>query len=137
MPWLWSKKNTHKAVQVNGIKVIYVDKATQTEGLHPERPRAYSPTQQSTSTSKDLEHRGPPRQSKGLAKSASVRIPSGASAKVEEQLKSTTFGYRSKSAEFPASGWLDGGGESAKSRASRRLSATIIFEKEKVNLSAS
>lgn len=124
----------HRAVQVNATKVTYVDKATQTEDFHPERPRAYSPTQKSTSTPKDLEHRGPRRRNKGLTRSTSVRIPSGASAEVEEQLKSSSLGYRSKSAEFSASGWLDGGEDSAKSRASKRLSAHVIFEKVEVNL---
>jgi len=133
MPWLWSKKNTHRAVQANATKVTYVDKTTQTESLHPEPPRAYSPTQQSTSTPKVLEHRGPPRRNKGLKRSTSVRIPSGASAEVEEQLKSSSLEYRSKSAEFSASNWLDGGRDSANSRASKRLSAHVIFEKE-VNL---
>jgi hypothetical protein len=136
MPWLWSKKYTHQTPPVSATKATYVDKATQTEESHPERPQVYYPTRQSNLISEKFTQQKSSRQDKSPSKSNSVRIPSGASAEIEEQLKSSTVEKRSTLAEGSISGWLNGVGEvllprQAESR--RRLPIPIIFEKDEVD----
>jgi hypothetical protein len=139
MSWIWSKKKTHKPLPVSATKVTYVDKATQTEGHHPEGPQAYYPARQSTTTQKKVEHQSPGRQDEGLSRLNSVRIPTGASAEIEEQLKSSVHEHRTRPTERSISSWLDGIGEvllPAKPPPFRRLPIPIIFEKEEVNISS-
>ena len=113
-------------------KVTYADAATQTEDFRPERPRTYRPVKQRSLGSASLRHRGPPRNEEP-SRSNSLRIPTGATTDIQDQLRARECKTAPRQSSF--TGWYDTVGEDKalqipKTRSLKRRSIHAIFEKE-------
>ena len=146
MPWFWFKK-AKKPELTNGqiIKTVTVevtheykprgiDKATQTEEhLLDPAPQVYRPLRSASLDPLVPRNKGPSPDEQGFSRSNTVKIPSGASAEVQEQLERlSTFEGKARRAISRVGNLL----EPTISKVSKRPSIpSVIVETEEVKSS--
>jgi hypothetical protein len=100
------------------------DNTTQTDEFQFERQQVYTPSRGSSWVTITAGHHNPPAEEQGPSKPQSVRIPTGASADIEEEPKPFTLECKAKKALNRVGGLID----PTKTRLSKRPSVPAIKE---------